>query len=95
MELAAATTIWICFSVFLLGPVIGAPARVHRSAMTLLCGELFALLVWSQRAPNCELTRCSDVMRTARSAAALDLPALAVAGAALTVTLAYRRAASA
>jgi hypothetical protein len=92
MELIAGLTIWACFAVFLLGPVIGAPPRLHRAAMTLLCGELLALLIWSYRASNCELdASCGPIAETAHTAAAVDLPLLAAVGCMLTLWVTWRR----
>jgi len=66
-----AATLWILGSAFLLFPHFGLPSWMHRAAMTLLCGELLALLV-SHYAPG---TVAGDAADTVSS---VDLPALTV-----------------
>jgi hypothetical protein len=72
VEVVATATIWSMFSCFLLFPRLGLPPVWHRTAMALLTGELLALGVWSyggRGAPGAE---------AARSAAAIDIPLLAL-----------------
>ena len=71
MELIAAVTIWVLFSLFLLFPLMGLPAAMHRTAMTLLVAEFFAIIVSRSGDPS--------VAAVGRSAASLDMPLLAVA----------------
>ena len=67
MTLVAAATIWGLFSCYLLFPLAGLPAYMHRIAMALLVTELIALGVWSYGVP-------SWLIDTGRAAAGLDIP---------------------
>jgi hypothetical protein len=67
MALVAGATIWVLFSCYLLFPLAGLPAYMHRLAMTLLVAELVALGIWSYGIP-------SWLVDTGRTAASLDIP---------------------
>jgi len=67
MTLVAAATIWGLFSCYLLFPLAGLPAYMHRIAMGLLVAELIALGIWSYGIP-------SWIVDTGRAAAGLDIP---------------------
>jgi hypothetical protein len=73
VEVVATATIWSMFSCFLLFPRLGLPAVWHRTAMALLCAELVALGAWSYGSPG------EPVAEAGRSAAAIDIPLLALA----------------
>ena len=73
VEIAAAATIWGMFGCFLVFPLLGLPAVFHRTAMTLLVAELLALMVWSYGGES------GPAADAARSAAAIDIPLLALA----------------
>ena len=84
VEITAATTIWGMFACFLIFPHCGLPAVFHRTAMTLLVAELLALMVWNyggESGPGPE---------AARSAAAIDIPLLALALVVLAVLFGVR-----
>lgn len=87
MELAAAFTLWACFSCFLLFPLLGVPQRLAHIAMTLLCAELLACLIWSYGSQDCVQRPCGALPETARSAASIDFPALT--GVMIALALAY------
>jgi hypothetical protein len=76
VEVAAAVTLWICLAAWFIVPTVNGPAVLARAAMTLLCLEIAALLVWSYGSDNCVARPCGPAAETARTAAALDLPAL-------------------
>jgi hypothetical protein len=85
VELAAAATIWAMFACFLVFPHLGLPVALHRTAMTLLVAELLALMVWSyggEAGPGPD---------AARSAAAIDIPLLAVVLVVVSVVIYFRR----
>jgi hypothetical protein len=79
VEVVATATIWGMFSCFLLFPRLGLRTVWHRTAMTLLVGELVALGAWSYGSPG------EPLAEAARSAAAIDIPLLAVALIALAI----------
>jgi len=95
MELAAALTVWITFSAWLILPTVQAPARFSRIAIWLCGAELVAAAIWSYGSQGCDERPCAPVAETARTAAALDIPLLT--GVALVLGCAYgmRRAHSA
>jgi hypothetical protein len=68
VRIVVASTLWALFSCFLIFPLAGLPAFMHRLAMTLIVAELLALLVWYYGE--------SDLARTV---AAVDVP-LSAAG---------------
>lgn len=76
MEVAAAFTVWACFSSFLIFPLLGVPQRLARIAMTLLCAELVACMVWTFGTESCVQRPCGELAETARTAASIDVPAL-------------------
>ena len=61
------------FSCFLLFSRMGLPAVLHRTAMALLVAEFVALMMWSYGSPG------APAAEAGRSAAAIDIPLLAVA----------------
>jgi hypothetical protein len=76
VEVAATLTLWICLAAWFILPTVDGPALLARAAMGLLVCELLALLVWSYGSDDCVERPCGVVAETARTAAALDLPAL-------------------
>ena len=92
MEVAAAFTVWACFSSFLLFPLLGVPQRLAQIAMTLLCAELLACLIWSFGTEDCVRRPCGALAETARSAASIDFPALTGVLVALALTWGFRAA---
>jgi hypothetical protein len=78
------------FSCFLLFPRFGLPAMLHRTAATLLAGELVALAMWSYGSEGCERRPCAPVAEAGRSAAEFDIPLLGVALIVLAVMIGVR-----
>jgi hypothetical protein len=87
MEVAAAFTVWACFSSFLIFPLLGVPRRLARIAMSLLCAELLACMVWTFGTESCVQRPCGAFAETARTAAMIDLPTLT--GVMIVLALAY------
>ena len=75
MRIVVASTLWGLFSCFLIFPLAGLPAFMHRLAMTLIVAELLALLVWYYG--GTELARSIAVVDVPLSAAGLVLFAAA------------------
>jgi hypothetical protein len=90
VELVATATIWAMFSCFLLFPRLGVPALLHRTAAVLLAAELLALAVWSYGSEGCVRRPCSAAAEAGRSAAAIDIPLLALALVVLAVMFGVR-----
>jgi len=74
---AAAMTIWIMFSVWLIGHSARFPPRVGRMAMSLLSVELAMLAIWSYGAEGCDVRTCAPLAQAAGIAARTDVPILA------------------
>ncbi len=90
--IAAALTVWILFSVWLIVPHAGLPPSLGRVAGALLWTELVALFVWSYGSDGCGERTCAPVAQAAGIAARTDLPILAGAFLAIAaVQLARRR----
>jgi hypothetical protein len=83
--LAAAVTLWVLFSFWLLGPYLGLPRRFRRVAAWMLWAELAALLLYSYGRETCLERTCAPVAQAAGIAARTDLPILATALLAITV----------
>jgi hypothetical protein len=79
VEVTATATLWCLFSCFLLFPRLGLPPLMHRTAMTLLVAELVALAMWSYGSEDCVERPCGEAAELGRTAAAIDVPLLAVA----------------
>jgi hypothetical protein len=77
MELVAAITIWAMFGSFLLFPMLGLPAALHRMAMTLLVAEFVALGLNGFAGP--------PLAAAGRSVASIDIPLLSAALVALVI----------
>ena len=76
--LAAAATLWMLFSVWLLCPYVGVPAQVARLVGCALGAELILLLAWSYGTETCDGSACAPLAQAAGVAATLDLPVLSV-----------------
>jgi hypothetical protein len=85
VEIAATATIWIMFACFLIFPRLGLPPVWHRTAMALLVAELVALGMWSYGSPG------APAAEAGRTAAAIDVPLLALALVVFSVLRAWRR----
>jgi hypothetical protein len=90
--IAAAATIWILFSVWMLSPHVGISPRAARVVGYALATEFVLVLVWSYGTEFCEGTACPPLAQAAGVAARVDLPVLAVVivAAALRTTTARR-----
>ena len=76
--LAAAATLWLLFSVWLICPHVGVPSRVARIVGCALAAELVLLLAWSYGTEVCDADACAPLAQAAGVAATLDLPLLSV-----------------
>jgi hypothetical protein len=74
---AAAVTIWLLFSFWILVPVAGIPSRMGTVAIALLTAELVTLSVWSYGVGGCADRTCAPLGQAAGIAARTDLPLLA------------------
>ncbi len=77
--LAAASTVWILFSLWLTAPLLRLPPTLGHVAAALLWAELTALLVSSYGTEGCDDATCAPVARAAGIAARTDLPILTAA----------------
>lgn len=77
--LAAALTIWLMFSLFLITPLAGLPWTMARIAAILLSVELLALFAWSYGTEGCDDASCPPLAQAAGVAARTDIPALSAA----------------
>jgi hypothetical protein len=75
--IAAAVTLWMMFSLWLVAPLVGAPAAVRKIAAATLWVELVALLTWSYGSETCDERTCAPLAQAAGIAARTDVPALA------------------
>ncbi len=79
MELVAGITLWGLGAGWLMAPYLGLPRILARATAGLLVAEFVALLTWSYGSAQCAQRPCSELAETARQAAALDVPLLALA----------------
>jgi hypothetical protein len=77
--LAATLTLWGMFSLWLMGPRMGIPPLLVRTAGALLAAELVALLAWSYGSEGCDEPECAPLARSIGLAARTDIPILAAA----------------
>jgi hypothetical protein len=89
--LAAALTIWVMFSAWLIADCAGLPRPVARIALLLLVLELASLAVWSYGSESCDERTCAPLAQAAGIAARTDVPILA--GAFVVIALVRVRAA--
>jgi hypothetical protein len=75
--LAAALTVWVMFSLWIIAGCAGLPRPVGRIALLLLLLELGALMIWSYGSERCEGRDCSPLAQAAGIAARTDVPILA------------------
>ena len=75
--LAAAITLWLMFSLFLIAPIARLPPAIGRIAAILCSLELITLLAWSFGVERCVEATCAPVAQAAGVAARTDIPALA------------------
>jgi hypothetical protein len=75
VELTSALTLLVSFSAFLLFPIVNAPPVFSRVAIALCAAEFCAVIVWVA-GRRCIVAGCPEAAQAARSAAAVDIPAL-------------------
>jgi hypothetical protein len=75
VELTIALTLLLSFGSFLFFPTVNAPAIFGHVAITLCAAELLAVVVWVA-GRECIVPGCPAASQAARTAAAVDIPAL-------------------
>jgi hypothetical protein len=83
--LAAAVTVWVLFSFWLLAPLLELPHPLRRVGAVLLWTELATLLLYSYGIEKCIERTCAPIAQAAGIAARTDLPILAAAFLGITV----------
>ena len=91
MEVTVAATTWGLFSAFLIVPWLGLPPFVQRAVATLLAAELVAFGIWHFGSEDCAARPCAPFAETGRTAAALDIPVLALSLLAFAIMLGVRK----
>ena len=76
--LAAAATLWMLFSVWLICPHVGVAPQLTRIVGAALAAEFVMLLAWSYGTEACASSACAPLAQAAGMAAKLDLPVLSV-----------------
>jgi hypothetical protein len=89
--LAAAVTVWVLFSFWLLAPLLNLPHPLRRIAGAILWAELVALLLYSYGSEGCLERTCAPLAQAAGIAARTDLPILTTAFLGITVAHVARR----
>jgi hypothetical protein len=74
MALVATATVYGLFCCYIIFPIAGLPARMHRLAMTLLVAEMVAVGLWGYFSVDCGPGGCGWLAEAGRSAAMLDIP---------------------
>jgi hypothetical protein len=74
---AAAITLWVMFSLWLVAPLMGARRGIRKLAALVLWAELIALLMWSYGVERCTEPTCAPLAQAAGIAARTDVPAIA------------------
>jgi hypothetical protein len=75
VELTIALTLLLSFGGFLFFPTVNAPPLFSRVAIALCAAEFVAVIVWVA-GRDCIVAGCLTLSRAARTAAAIDIPAL-------------------
>jgi hypothetical protein len=91
VELVAAATLYGLFSAWLLFPLFGVPRLLTTSTAVLLWLEFLAVLTWGYTREDCARGSCTPLAEAARTAVAVDLPALSIAVLVLAVAHALGR----
>ena len=76
---AAAITLWVMFSLWLIVPIAKLPGALARVAAIFVSVELVALFAWSYGTELCGEPTCAPLAQAAGVAARVDIPALAAA----------------
>jgi hypothetical protein len=79
VRIVVATTLWSLFSCFLIFPLAGLPALMHRLAGALIAAELIALAFWYYGSEGCQQRPCGDLSELGYTVATVDVP-LSAAG---------------
>jgi hypothetical protein len=74
--LAAALTIWVMFSLWIIAGCAGLPHPIGRIALVLLVLELGTLMIWSYGSERCDGRTCPALAQAAGIAARTDVPIL-------------------
>ena len=90
---AAALTVWILFSYWLIVSCLPAPPLLRRIAMGLLGAELVVLLLWSYGTEGCVEADCAPLAQAAGIAARVDVPVLAALFLVASLTMMRRQSA--
>jgi hypothetical protein len=77
--LAAALTMWVLFSLWIIAGCARLPHPIGPVALALLLVELGSLLIWSYGSESCDERTCSPLAQAAGIAARTDVPILAAA----------------
>ncbi len=85
MEVVVVATLWSMFSCFLIFPQLGLPLYLRRAATSVMAAEFVAMLVWSFGSEECVERPCGAIAEAGRTAAAVDVPLLALAVVALAI----------
>jgi hypothetical protein len=91
VELVAAATLYGLFSAWLLFPLLGVPRTLTTSTAVLAWIEFLAVLTWGYTREDCARGSCSPLAEAARTAVAIDLPALSIVVVVVAVAHAVRR----
>lgn len=89
--MVAAATLYGLFSAWMLFPYFGVRRLLTTSAAALTWLDFVAVIAWGYTREDCAAGSCSALAQTARTAVAVDLPALALTVVALAVADAVRR----
>jgi hypothetical protein len=85
VEIVVVATLWSMFSCVLIFPMLGMPMYMQRAVTTLMAAEFVAMLVWTFGSDECIERPCAPLAEAGRTAAAVDLPLLALAVIALAI----------
>jgi hypothetical protein len=88
---AAAATLWVLFSLWLIAPLLHLPRQLGRVAAVLLWAELAALLIYSYGSEGCNASTCAPLAQAAGIAARTDVPILTAGFVAIAGVLVARR----
>ena len=87
----AAATLYGLFSAWLLFPLFGVRRMFIASTVVLVWLDFVAVLIWGYTREDCARGSCSPLAEAARSAVAVDLPALSIVVVALAVAHGIRQ----
>jgi hypothetical protein len=76
MDVSVTFTLYFSFCAFLVFPKLEAPPLFAKMAITLCAYELVITAWWAAARSSCTPTGCPPLVRTLRSMAGLEVPAL-------------------